>query len=126
MPKNPPHDKPKLPVLGRGTRARGGKISSIGELLSRQPAARAVQAAVGAQQQWLTWLRGRLPDELRDHVVGAVPRRDTLIVYASSAAWSTRLRYALAGGLADCQARDPRIRTLSVRVMPPGAGTPHD
>jgi hypothetical protein len=126
MPKNPPRDKPKLPALGRGTRVRGAGISSIGELLSRQPAARALQAAVGAQQQWLTWLRGRLPAELRDHVVGAMPRRDTLVVYASSAAWSTRLRYALAGGLADCQARDPRIRALSVRVLPPGAAPPRD
>jgi hypothetical protein len=54
--------------------------------------------------------------------VGAVPRRGTLIVYASSAAWSTRLRYALASAsVAECQELDPRIRTLSVRVMPPGS-----
>jgi hypothetical protein len=95
-------------------------MASIGELLSRQPAARAVQAAVDAQQQWLVWLRDILPADLRTQVVGAVSRRGTLIVYASSAAWSTRLRYALAGGLAACQTRDPRIRALSVRVMPPG------
>jgi hypothetical protein len=122
MPKTPPQDKPKLAVLGPGTRTRSRKISSVGELLSRQPAARALQATVGAQQQWLDWLRAKLPAELRNHVVGAVPRRDTLIVYASSAAWSTRLRYALADvPAAECQALDSRIRALSVRVMPPGS-----
>jgi hypothetical protein len=92
--------------------------------LSKQPAARAAQAALGAQQQWLDLLRARLPAELAAHVVGAVPRRDTLVVYASSAAWSTRLRYALADGLAECRALDPRIRALSVRIRPPGGATP--
>ena len=120
MPKPPRQDKPKLPALGPGTRTRSRRIASVAELLSRQPAARAVKAAVDAQQQWLVWLRDILPADLRAQVVGAVSRRGTLIVYASSAAWSTRLRYALAGGLAACQTRDPRIRALSVRVMPPG------
>jgi hypothetical protein len=121
MPKPPPQDKPKLPALGPGTRTRSGKVRAISELLSRQPTARAVQGALAAQQQWVVWLRSVLPENLREQVVGAVPRRGTLVVYAASAAWSARLRYALADGLRECQARDPRIRALSVRVMPPGA-----
>jgi hypothetical protein len=88
--------------------------------LSRQPATRALQAGRDAREQWLAWLRDILPAELRPHLVGAAPRRGTLIVYAASAAWSTRLRYALAGSLAACQARDAAIRELSVRVLPPG------
>lgn len=124
MPKTPPQHKPPRPVLGPGTRTRRPGMRSIGDLLSKQPAARAVQAALGAQQPWLDWLRARLPAELAAQVVGAAPRRDTLIVYASSAAWSTRLRYALADGLAECQALDSRIRALSVRIRPPGGATP--
>ena len=99
---------------------RGGRVRSIGELLSRQPGIQALEAGRDAREQWLAWLRDILPAELRAHVVDAAPRRGTLIVYAASAAWSTRLRYALAGSLAACQARNAEIRKLSVRVLPPG------
>jgi hypothetical protein len=100
-------------------------MSRISDLLSRQPTARAVQAAVDVEQQWLGWLRDILPAELRGELAGAVARRGTLFIYASSAAWSTRLRYALASVLPQCQARDPGVRALRVRVMPPGGvGSP--
>jgi hypothetical protein len=103
-------------------RKRRGKISSISDLLSRQPAARAVRTALDAQQQRLAWLRDILPAELGAQLTGAVERRGTLIVYASTAAWCARLRYALSGSLMRCQEHEPTIRALQVRVRPPGSG----
>jgi len=126
MPKTPPPDKPKHPVLDPGKRSRRPGMRSVSDLLSRPAVARVPPAGPGAQQQWLDWLRARLPAELAVHVVGAVPRRDTLIVYASSAAWSTRLRYALVDGGLESQSLDGRIRRLSVRVRPPGGAVRRD
>ncbi len=120
MPKTPPQDKPDEPALGRGSRTRGRRTVAIGELLSRQPAARAVRAALDRQEQWLAQLRDILPPELGAQLAGAVERRGTLIIYASSAAWCTRLKYALAGALPRCQELAPQLRALQVRVRPPG------
>ena len=122
MPKTPPRDKPNRPALGRGTGNHSRKPLSVGELLSKQPATRAVRAALDAEQQWLARLREQLPAELAARLAGAVERRGTLTVYATSAAWCTRLKYALAGTLAPLQAAAPQLRALQVRVRPPGKG----
>ncbi|MCC7460838.1 MAG: DUF721 domain-containing protein [Gammaproteobacteria bacterium] len=87
--------------------------------MSRQPAARAAQRGLDAQQRWLAWLRDIVPAELGTRMIGAAEQRGTLIVYASSAAWCTRLKYALADALPRCQERAPQIRALQVRVRPP-------
>ena len=120
MPKTPPRDKPNRPALGPGTGNRSRKTLSVGELLSKRPAAGAVQAALDAQQQWLARLRLRLPTDLAAQLAGAVERRGTLVVYAASAAWCTRLKYALAEVLPQLRAEVPGIRALQVRVRPPG------
>jgi hypothetical protein len=120
MPKTHHPDKPKSSALDRELRTHTRKISRVSDLLSRQPALQAREARAGVQESWTLWLREQLPAELRPCLVAAEPRRDVLVIHASSAAWSLRLRYALAGTLAACTARDPVIRSISVRVRPPG------
>ncbi|MFO1400227.1 MAG: DciA family protein [Steroidobacteraceae bacterium] len=123
MPKTPPQDKPNHPALGPGSRSHSRKISSIGELLSthRLPrAVRAAQAALDAQAQWLARLRDILPAKLGAQISGVAEQRGTLVIYANSAEWCTRLKYALAGALPRCQEHAPGLRSLQVRVRPPG------
>jgi hypothetical protein len=120
MPKPPPQDKPIHPALGPGSRVRSRRITVIGELLSRQALPRAAQAGLDAQQRWLAWLRDIVPAELGERICGAVEHRGSLIIYASSAEWCTRLKYALADALPRCQERTPQIRALQIRVRPPG------
>jgi len=71
------------------------------------------------ETQWRAWLARQLAPELCQHISGIVEREGNLLVFAVSAAWSARLRYAL-------QPLEPRIRALrldirqiSVRVQPP-------
>jgi hypothetical protein len=44
---------------------------------------------------WSEWLSNRLPAEIRARVSGIVERDDTLVIFAESAAWSARLRFAV-------------------------------
>ncbi len=74
------------------------------------------------ETQWRDWLTKELPLELCQHVSGVVEREGNLLVFAISAAWSARLRYAL-------QALEPKIRDLrsdiqkvTVRVLPRAPG----
>ena len=122
MPKKPPQDKPKRLALGPGSGIRGRKISSVSDLLSSQPAARAAQAALAAERAWLAFLRPRLPPEIAGHLAGAAVRRGVLLIYATSAAWSARLRYVLGGLEPQCTEHDPTVRRIEVRVQPPGSG----
>jgi hypothetical protein len=83
-------------------------------------AVQSAQAGLDAQAQWLARLRDILPEELGAQLRGAVEQRGTLIIYAASAEWCTRLRYALAGALPRCQEHVPALRALQVRLRPPG------
>ena len=55
--------------------------------------------------------------ELAGHIVNAVPKNGQLVVFADSAAWGTRLRYALAAMQTDIAGRDATILRASVRVQ---------
>jgi hypothetical protein len=72
------------------------------------------------QLDWVEWLRSVLPEELRAAVVNAVPRGPELVVLAVSAAWSARLRYALAALAPQLTVRAPDIVNVTVRVAPAG------
>jgi hypothetical protein len=78
---------------------------------------RRIAATIPMQQSWAEWLRGMVGLELAGHIVNAVPNNGQLVVFADSAAWGTRLRYALAGMLVDIAQRDATISRASVRVQ---------
>ena len=69
------------------------------------------------QQSWADWLRGAVPCELAGHIVSAVPKSAELVVFADTAAWGTRLRYALAAMLPDIAARDAALSRITVRIQ---------
>jgi hypothetical protein len=81
-----------------------------------------MSAQLPEQQSWLQWLRGQLASEQARHVVNVVPKDGALIVFTDSAAWSTRLRYALPGLMAEIRRRDAAMLRASVRVHPGGSG----
>jgi Dna[CI] antecedent, DciA len=93
------------------------KPKSINELLSNQSNLGRIMASIPAQQSWADWLRGEVTAELAGHIVSAVPKNDELVVFADSAAWGTRLRYALAAMLSDIAGRDAALARVTVRVQ---------
>jgi hypothetical protein len=72
------------------------------------------------QDDWLAWLRARLPPELAAAAQRAIPKGEELVVLAASAAWSSRLRYALATLQPELALADKRLLRISVRVSPSG------
>jgi hypothetical protein len=96
---------------------------SINELLLSKSGLRQITAAIPAQQSWAEWLRGAVAAELAGHIVSAVPKNAELVVFADSAAWGARLRYALAAMQSDIAARDSAISRTSVRVQLPAASS---
>ena len=77
-----------------------------------------LQRELGAQRQWLEWLSGALPAELRGQLVQALQRGPELTVLAASAAWSARMRFALAELEPRIRERQPDIVKVRVRVAP--------
>jgi hypothetical protein len=124
MPKKPPQDKKRSPDLPRGkayVRRRlgaGSTPKSLGDIMTGKGWLQNLKVARNAQQDWLSWLRERLPPELRDAAINVIPKERELVVMASSAAWSSRLRYALAEVEAQIKARDAKINKVSVRIAP--------
>jgi predicted nucleic acid-binding Zn ribbon protein len=70
------------------------------------------------QQGWREWLENKLPEALETHVTGVVERAGTLTVFAESAAWSARLRFAIIELEPHIRERSPDIAKLVVKVMP--------
>jgi len=93
------------------------KPKSINELLSNQSNLRRITASIPVQQSWAEWLRGAVATELAGHIVSAVPKNDELVVFADTAAWGTRLRYALSAMLSDIGRRDAALARITVRVQ---------
>jgi hypothetical protein len=81
-------------------------------------AALADQAA--RQRAWRKWLDERLPEPLRARITGMVERDGELVIFAESAGWGVRLRYAVAELEADLRGAHPAISRVVVRVLPSG------
>ena len=94
---------------------------SVKALLSR--ISRNVVAPVAeqrqAQQGWREWLKHKLPGYIETHVTGVVEREGTLTVFAESAAWSARLRFAIVELEPQIREHNAHIEKLVVKVMPP-------
>jgi hypothetical protein len=93
------------------------KPKSVSDLLISTTGLRRIAATIPLQQSWAEWLRAMVATELASHIVNAVPNNGQLIVFADSAAWGTRLRYALASMQTEITGRDATISRASVRVQ---------
>jgi hypothetical protein len=101
----------------RGIRSQKRNPISINELLSKKAGLSRITTVIPMQQTWLVWLRSMVAGELAGHIVGAVPKNAELVVFADSAAWGMRLRYALAAVQSEIAARDSAISHTTVRVQ---------
>jgi hypothetical protein len=102
-----------------GAGASSRRPDSVKDLLARRaPALMRVTTQAARANFWGAWLSEHLPPEIRARVSGVVERDRTLVIFAESAAWSARLRFAV-------QELEPRIlgaasgiTGVAVRVRP--------
>ena len=119
---------PNRPTRNKRTRARTGatdrsnsihRADSVKELLATlTPTLKRVSDQSAHQQFWGRILAAELGPGLAQHICGLVEREHTLVVFARSAAWSARLRFALEEAHSRIVAHRPSIQHLQVRVLP--------
>jgi hypothetical protein len=100
-------------------RRRERSADSVKDLLARNiPALQRLSEQAGRQELWRTWLDTHLPQEARAQISGIVERHDTLVIFTRSAAWSARVRFAVAEIEAALKRAHPSIVAIEVRVLP--------
>jgi Dna[CI] antecedent, DciA len=122
MPKKPPRDKRGKPPM----RSRAGlksktahPVHSVKDLLGRAGFTLArVSDQASRQQFWDQWLKSRLGVELHARISGISEQEGKLTVFAESAAWSARLRFAVAEIDTQIRAAATQVTQVSVRVLP--------
>jgi hypothetical protein len=77
-----------------------------------------VSEQAARQKQWRKWLEEKLPAETLEHLSGLVERGDALVIFTESAAWSARMRFAVAEIEGHIRKEWPGITEVVVRVMP--------
>lgn len=116
MPKRTVRDNPKP--------FRPGKPKPINDLLAKSALlGGAVRRFEARQTGWEGFFAGRLSPELAREISHYVERDGTLTVFASSAAWSARLRFVLAEHWPAIVAHSPTLKRWVVRVQPAAAST---
>ena len=102
-----------------GPRAR--RTHSVKDLLARQPAGLTrIADQANRQEFWRLWLTQRLPGPMSEQISGIAELDGRLTVFAASAAWSARLRFALLALESELRAAAPAVKTIEVRVLPRG------
>jgi hypothetical protein len=95
------------------------RSDSVKDLLARaHPALARLSEQAARQELWRRWLAMHLPREAVEHVSGVVERDDTLVIFTSSAAWSARVRFAVAEIEEQLKRAHPAIADVAVRVLP--------
>ncbi len=124
MPKPPDRHNPAK-VTRRSPRPHPTrKTSSINELLSGLGVLQqGIRRQTGREAFWRDFLAARLEADLLAQVTHIVEREGALTVYAQSAAWSARLRFAMAELWVEAQAASPGLTRCSVKVQPVAART---
>jgi hypothetical protein len=116
--KSKPHKKNRSAIV-RTSRDIFNRTHSVKDLLGRvTPTLTPIAKQRIQQKSWREWLDERLGAQLSVHITGVVERDDSLVIFAESAGWATRVRYALAEIEQEVRERQPKIATLTVRVMP--------
>jgi hypothetical protein len=129
MQKKPHGDKANTSRSARITPTRRpqsrNSLDSVKDLLQRStPVLAGLQREALRQRDWLQWVQRELPADLAAHVTGAVEQAGALVIFAESAAWGVRLRYAAPQLLSAMGAAPLNISEVKVRVVPRGAARP--
>ena len=94
---------------------------SVKHLLARAlPSLTRVTDQAVRQHFWNEWMSLHLPPDIRAKISGIVQRDRQLVIFAESAPWSARLRYAVLEREAAIRAADPELTDIAVRVLPRG------
>jgi hypothetical protein len=103
----------------RRLRPLSPRSDSVKDLLAgAHPALARLSDQAARQELWGRWLAMHLPREVAKHVSGVVERDATLVIFTSSAAWSARVRFAVAEVEGRLRSAYPRIADVAVRVLP--------
>jgi hypothetical protein len=95
------------------------RAHSVKDLLTRSiPGLSQVADQTARQAFWRGWLESRLPVELASRLSGVVESAGNLTVFAESAVWAARLRYALRDLEPEIREAAPDVARISVRVLP--------
>lgn len=122
MPKRPTRNKNFRPP-SETPRAYGKRAPFIvKDLLAKSGiTSKGIAQFADQQDKWLKMLRARLEPALCERITGTGFDAGTLTVYVESAAWSARLRYALAEELPALREGDATLVAVSVRLRPRAA-----
>lgn len=124
MPKPPTRYNPSAAATVSQSSNRVKKPIGIKDLLGRSaPLQKAIARQADRGVYWREFFTQRLPPELAGQVTQVVERDGVLSVYAASAAWSARLRFAVAEQWPAAQQAAPGLKRWSVRVQPAAAST---
>ena len=94
---------------------------SVKQLFNRSSAnLRRVTDQLAKQNYWEKWLAEHLEAGLRAHLSGLAEQNGTLTVFASSAAWAARLRFAVTALEAHMRSARPELTRVEVKVLPRG------
>jgi hypothetical protein len=119
MPKKISRNKRGSSRMRSGAVGISRQLDSVKDLLSgRAPVLTRVTAQAGRARFWNEWLSGHLPAELRARLSAVVEREGTLVIFAESAAWSARLRYAVQELEGEILAAADGLERVVVRVRP--------
>jgi hypothetical protein len=95
------------------------RVHSVKDLLGRAaPVLTRVTDQAARANFWQQWLSTHLPPELRPRLSGVTERDGALVIFAESAAWSARLKFAVLELEPQIRASAPAIATVTVRVLP--------
>ncbi|HYL02067.1 MAG TPA: hypothetical protein VEU54_01485 [Steroidobacteraceae bacterium] len=75
-------------------------------------------AQLSRSRFWSSWLAERLPTATLARISGIAEREGRLVIFAETAAWSARLRYAILELEREIRAADPALIDVEVRVLP--------
>ena len=105
--------------MSRRTGGVSAPAPSVKDLLARRaPVLTHVADQLARQNFWHGWLSARLAADIRSRVCGVAERAGTLVIFAETAAWSARLRFAVLELEPDIRAADPELTRIEVRVLP--------
>ena len=124
MPKPPDRYNKARPFGAPTPVGRAPKPINLSDLLAKSKiSGREVSQLSDRQRYWRDFLGQRLQEELFRQITGIVEQEGRLSVFASSPAWSARLRFAMAELWPEVSATHAALQTWVVKVQPKAAET---
>jgi hypothetical protein len=112
-------DKRRKSPLRNAANPRAPRIDSVKALLGqRAPALTRVTDHAARGRFWERWLAENMSAQLQTRISGVSEHDGALVVFAESAAWCARLRFAVAELEGAMRAAAPQLTAIEVRVLP--------